>query len=192
MPEQLDYFVPFLLYRVIARGVKQATTDYAKLDLSIQEARALIVLARHRTMRVSALADITCIEASALSHMLRGLSRRGLLMRSRVKQDNRAVDVTLTASGSRLAHTCVALSRKHEETLLKRFSAKDRAALRAMLRRMYENAAAWSDGDRLNLHPAKGNATTIIARAGRASPRTRWRSQPDQRAGLTRPKTSLK
>lgn len=171
MREQLDYFVPFLLYRVIARGVKRATTDYAKLDLGIQQARALIVLAQHRTMRVSALADVTCIEASALSHMLRGLSRRGLLTRSRAKQDNRAVEVALTAAGSRLAHTCVALSRKHEETLLRRLSEKERSALRATLRRMYENAAGWSDGDRLNLRPAKGDANMIIAKAGRASKR---------------------
>lgn len=162
MPEQLDYFVPFLLYRVIARGVRQATTDYAKLHLSIQEARTLIVLAQHRTMPVSALADVTCIEASALSHMLRGLSRRGLLTRRRAKQDNRSVDVALTATGSRLADVCVVLSRKHEATLLRRFSEKDRAALRALLRRLYENAASWPDGDGLKLRPAKGRGTRSL------------------------------
>jgi DNA-binding MarR family transcriptional regulator len=141
--------------------------------LSIQEARALIVLAQHRTMRVSALADVTCIEASALSHMLRGLSRRGLLTRNRAKQDNRSVDVALTVTGSHLAQVCVALSRKHEATLLRRFSEKDRSALRAMLRRMYDNAAAWSDGAGLNLRPAKGSANAIIAKTGCAPTRAR-------------------
>jgi DNA-binding MarR family transcriptional regulator len=143
VPDDLSYFVPFLIYRVIAKGVRKATADYARFDLAIQEARILIVLRQHGAMRVGALADVTCIEASALSHILRKLGRRGLISRTRVEQDNRAVDVTLTPAGAKLAATVSKISHAHENVLVKRFSAQEQRVLRAMLNRMYENAAVW-------------------------------------------------
>lgn len=148
VPESLSYFIPFLLYRVIAKGLKQATGDYAKLDLSLQEARLLIVLHQHKKMRAGTLAEITCIEPSALSHLLRRLVRRNLVMRARAPHDNRAVEVALTHAGRAVAQDCVSLSKTHEAVLLKRFSAAERKIVRALLNRMYANAAVWaSDGD---------------------------------------------
>ncbi len=143
MADDLSYFVPFLIYRVIAKGVRKATADYAKFDLAIQEARILIVVRQHGSLRVGALADIACIEASALSHILRKLSRRGLVNRTRVERDNRAVDVALTPAGARLAATVAKISHAHENVLVKHFSAQEQRLLRALLNRMYENAAVW-------------------------------------------------
>jgi DNA-binding MarR family transcriptional regulator len=149
--DQLDYFVPFLLYRIVAKGIRRATADYAKLDLAIQEARVLIAVAQHGKIRVGALADLTCIEQSALSHMLRGLSRRNLVKRDRVQYDNRSVDVGLTTEGSKLARVCLELSKEHEEAMLKSFSAQDQRVIRRYLKAMYENVAEWTDGGILTI-----------------------------------------
>jgi len=149
LAEPLQYFIPFLLYRVMAKGIKRASGDYAKLKLTIQEARVLIVLAQHRTMRVGALADLTAIEQSALSHMLRELSRRNLVKRDRVQHDNRAVDVSLSSEGMKLARVCLDISRKHEEVMLKDFSVGNQRTIRVLLNKIYENVADWNDGGAL-------------------------------------------
>ena len=151
MAGELDYFVPFLLYRVMAKGIRRATADYANMNLTIQEARLLIALARHRTMRVGALANLTCIEPSALSHMLRKLSRRNLVKRDRVHDDNRSVDVRLTVEGARIARACQALSKRHEEAMLNGFSKPEQQEVRTLLNRMYENVAEWADGGTLTI-----------------------------------------
>lgn len=156
LAEKLDYFIPFLLYRVMAKGIRRATNDYAKLNLTIQEARVLIALAQHRTMRVGSLAELTCIEQSALSHMLRSLSRRNLVKRDRVKDDNRSVDVALTTDGLDIARSCQELSKKHEEVMLSRFSGPEQRAVRSLLNKMYENVEEWATGGTLTVANDRG------------------------------------
>jgi len=166
LSEKLEYFVPFLLYRVMARGLRQATSDYGSLGLGVPEARVLIVLAQHRgRIRAGSLAEITCIEASALSHLLRGLSRRGLVTRERVASDNRSIEVALTSKGWRVARVCVRKSHSHERVLLRRLTAGQQKLLRTLLHRMYDNAAAWArNGETLALAPRRAAANARKAR----------------------------
>lgn len=175
MSAELNYFVPFLLYRVMARGIRQATADYAKLDLAIQEARVLIALLQHGgSLRAGSLADITCIEASALSHILKRLTRRGFIRRDRVQSDNRAVDVTFTEAGRKTARMCSRLSNKHEGVLLKQFSARERDLLRGFLDRMNENASEWATA---------ADAMMLLKPAARTPSRARARRPRPSAAG---------
>lgn len=157
LPSDLNYFVPFLMYRVMAKGLRQATSDFAEIGLNVPEARVMIVLLQHRgRIRAGALAEITCIEASALSHILRRLNRRHFISRERVQSDNRSVEVTLTEEGRRAAEFCSRASKSHEKVLLRRFDAGQRDLLRELLTQMYENAAGWpANGDYLALKPAE-------------------------------------
>lgn len=143
MTEQLEQLVPFLLYRVMARGLKRAAIEYAKLSLSIQEARILIALQPHVTTRVGQLAELTCLEPSALSHILFRLNRRGLIRRRRLPHDGRAVEVVLTATGKRVALRCLKASKAHEDQLLDDIAANDRQMLRTLLTRMFKNTEGW-------------------------------------------------
>jgi DNA-binding MarR family transcriptional regulator len=145
LADVLQNFVPFLLYRVMAKSVTLAAADYAGLGLSIQEARVIIVLLHNPGTRVGALADFTCIEQSAMSHMLRRLSRNKLVSRDRVAHDNRSVEITLTAKGQRIAEKCQRFADFHNGQLLDGVDPDAAAALRRTLRHMYANAVRWGE-----------------------------------------------
>ncbi len=141
----LEDFVPFLLYRVMARSVTLAAAEYAELGLSIQEARVMIALLHSPGIRVGALAEFTCIEQSAMSHMLRRLSRDGLLIRERVDDDNRLVQIKLTAKGLRAAQQCHSIGVSHSDLLLKDIGPPGAELLRKQLRQMYDNTLRWAE-----------------------------------------------
>jgi DNA-binding MarR family transcriptional regulator len=145
LTDVLKNFVPFLLYRVMAKSVTLAAADFAGLGLSIQEARVLIVLLHNPGIRVGALADFTCIEQSAMSHMLRRLSRDKLVIRERVAADNRSVEIRLSPKGQRVAQKCHQFAISHSDLLLNDVSAADATLLRQVLRQMYENAVEWAE-----------------------------------------------
>jgi MarR family transcriptional regulator, transcriptional regulator for hemolysin len=159
LAEQLEQLVPFLIYRVMARGSKRAAIEYAKLSLSIHEARILIALQPHVTTGIGQLAELTCLERSALSHILRRLSRRGLIRRRRLQHDGRSVEVALTAAGKRIALQCLMSSKAHEDQLLNDIGPKDRQVLRALITRMFKNTEGW------DLDSDISSVATLIARS---------------------------
>ncbi len=155
MSDVLRNFVPFLLYRVIAKGVRLASAEYADMGLSVQDARVMIALLHSPRIRVRELADLTCIEQSAVSHMLRRLSRNQLLSRERVAHDNRSVQVRLTAKGERLARRCYGLAQTHNEAMLRGVSKSETDMLRTLLRRLFDNVNQWGERD---AYPIKDRA----------------------------------
>ena len=164
LAEELEQLVPFLIYRVMARGLKRAAIEYAKLSLSIQEARVVIALQPHVTAGVGRLAELTSLEPSALSHILRRLSRRGLIRRRRLSHDGRAVEVVLTAAGKRVALLCLRASKAHENQLLNDIAPNDRQMLRTLLTKMFKNTEGW------DLDSDISSVATRIARSPRARP----------------------
>ena len=188
--EPLNSFVPFLLYRVMAKGVRQATADYAKVGLNIQEARILIVL-RHHPEGISAgeLADVTCIEASALSHILRSLNRRSIVQRQRALHDSRSVTVALTPAGKRLAGAVLRTAQGHQAQMIKDFSKREQGVLRALLNRMVGNADAWvatNGGLTLAVPEGKQGKATKSAGRSRRVRRASRRSSAPRRRGMER------
>jgi DNA-binding MarR family transcriptional regulator len=148
--------------------MKRAAMEYAKLSLSIQEARLLIALQHHSTVGVGQLAEITCIEPSALSHVLRRLNRRGLIRRRRLQRDGRAVEVVLTAAGRRMALQCLKKSKVHESDLLSDISSEERQALRRILSKMYANTEGWAfDSDISSVARAGGQRLVELRREGK-------------------------
>ena len=175
--EPLNSFVPFLLYRVMAKGVRQATSDYAQFGLNIQEARILIVLRHHpEGMSAGSLADVACIEASALSHILRLLNRRDIVRRQRAVHDSRSVTVALTPAGKRLAGAVLRTARGHQAQMIKNFSKREQRLLRALLNRMVGNADAWgaANGGLMLTVPERKEGK--VGRGAIAGNRTRRRS----------------
>ena len=173
--EPLDSFVPFLLYRVMAKGIRQATADFAKFGLNIQEARILIVLRHHREgISAGDLAGVTCIEASALSHILRRLSRRNIVRRQRAVHDSRSVTVALTPPGKRLANVVFRVAQGHQAVLIKGLAKRERRILHVLLNRMVANTDAWvaANGGLTLTVPerkeTKGGMESLSARARRS------------------------
>ena len=128
-----------LMNSVVARISRETFKDLSDLGLNVQSARVLIILLERTFMRCSTLARDVGLEATALSHLLRVLAEQGLVVRERVKEDNRAVEVRLTPKGRTLARSCRSVDLDKQKMLLKGVDPKDIERFTALLCRMSEN-----------------------------------------------------
>ena len=64
---------------------------------------ALLLLARGRAGSAAELAKLLCVNAGFMTRMLDGLENKGLLQRSRSREDRRVVNLTLTKAGHDVA-----------------------------------------------------------------------------------------
>lgn len=90
-------------------------------------------------IRVGQLADFVGLEISALSHLLRRMTRSHLVRRARSEDDQRAIAVTLTPEGDSMAQQCLAISRRHEALMLQEVAPETRKFPRHLLRRLLAN-----------------------------------------------------
>lgn len=123
-----------MLLNIIMSGLNnQSAKDLARLGVTPQMARSLVILLQHPRLRCSALARLLGLEATALSHLLRSLARKQLIVRNRVEKDNRAVEVHLTDKGKRIARACHQVVQMHESRMLQGFGAIDMRRLQQAL-----------------------------------------------------------
>jgi DNA-binding MarR family transcriptional regulator len=131
--------IPQLLNTVLSGLNNLSARDLARLGVKGQSARALIVLLDHGQLRCSRLSRLLGLEATALSHLLRTLARKHLIMRTRVENDNRAVEVRLTERGRRVAQACQGLTCAFERKLLRGLSSQELRLLERILHKMDDN-----------------------------------------------------
>ena len=72
--------------------------------------RILALLADREAMRIGELVEAMALPQSTVSHQVQRLEKRGLLRKRRAAEDNRAVAVSLTRKGHRIALECSRLS----------------------------------------------------------------------------------
>jgi DNA-binding MarR family transcriptional regulator len=154
-----------------------AARDLAKLGIAPQGARALVILLQFPQLRCALLSRLLGLEATALSHLLRALSRDHLIVRDRVENDNRAVEVRLTSQGARIAKACRELALAHERQLLSGLDPQELAALDRILARLSDNvtpAARRISEAALHSHPGV-RALGDVRGDGTAAPRVSGR-----------------
>jgi MarR family transcriptional regulator, organic hydroperoxide resistance regulator len=131
--------IPLQINRVLAGLNTLTARDLTELEITPQTARALVVLLQHQQLRCALMARLLGLEATALSHLLRAMSRDQLIVRSRVDNDNRAVEVALTAQGTRTAKACQDLALAHEQQLLEGLAPGELAELDRILAKLCDN-----------------------------------------------------
>jgi len=131
--------IPILMNTLIANLNGLASDDLARLGVTAQSARALLMLMQHSELRCSVLSRLLGLEAATLSHLLRALSGAQLIVRRRVDNDNRAVVVRLTAKGRRVAGTCHTLALANERALMNGLQARDLQLFERILLQMGDN-----------------------------------------------------
>jgi DNA-binding MarR family transcriptional regulator len=107
----------------------------AESDLSLTQLRVLAIL-RDRRLGTTALADYLGLEKSTMSGLVERAEKRGYLERSPGADDRRAVEISLSARGKKLAQR---LSAQVEESLTPmagNLNATERQRLRVLLERM--------------------------------------------------------
>ena len=164
----LDLRVPSYLQlvfnRVMAEHLNQTMSDFTEVGINIQKCRVLLSLHHHGELRSGTLAYLVGLEQTAISHLLKDLTRQGLITRERDRSDNRAVEVRLTASGKRLAVYCHTTALKQEKLLLASLSPKEIGTLREIVWKIDENIRG---GQLMRMVRSSQNADTAITPAVR-------------------------
>lgn len=123
----------FLSNRLTATG---SATYRNRFGIGILEFRLLVMLAAEPDISPSRICEVMGLDGGAVSRALRGMEARGLVA-SRADQRNAAYKLwSLTREGSRLQNEAVLVSMERDAILLENFTAEERDALTAMLRRM--------------------------------------------------------
>ena len=138
----LGNYLPYLINRVGFALVESFTEDALKAhDLSIDMWRVLAALSNNGGQRQVDLAGLTSIDASTLSRLVSRLVRLGLVTRSRSERSSREVVVALSSKGRALVQRLIPIAKKLEQKASAGLSAKDLAAVKRLLSRMYDNFA---------------------------------------------------
>jgi DNA-binding MarR family transcriptional regulator len=168
---KLQPSIVYLIHRIAVRLEDSINAKARKYRLRIGEIRVLMRLLDHGDLRVGDLAQMTSIESSALSHLLRRLGNEGWVTRARGVKDNRLVLVSLTPRGQKFAATLQPYIREHNDAALHGIKSSDLPALRILLETIYHNIVRLEDTlhqfpdlDLSPPRPAKKSAERIAAR----------------------------
>ncbi|MBV9439203.1 MAG: winged helix-turn-helix transcriptional regulator [Candidatus Eremiobacteraeota bacterium] len=141
---ELESFLPYLVNRLAIAMINFSAPEFENIGVTVPQWRILVALRQHGECRVGQLVRITAIEPPTLSRLLGILEERKLLQRRRVQPDARGVAVTLRAAGKALVERTIPSAAAAEEMMTEGLSAADKAHLRTLLRRMFENVARQS------------------------------------------------
>ncbi len=133
---ELEKHVPYLMNRV---GFQIADAFEARLGaegLTLPMWRVLVVLRSGMVRRISDLAEPTSLEPSTLSRLVKAMERTALLKRSRSAEDERSINVSITARGHRAVETMIPIALALENELLGGLKKDEIATFRNLLARL--------------------------------------------------------
>lgn len=121
----------------LARQFRNAAREsLQRWDITPSQARAMQVLMRHRTLRLSDLSEHLHIAARSTTEVVDGLQAKGLVERQPDPNDRRATLVTLTEAGQAIGESIRAARGNEAAQVFDRLSAADQADLARILRKL--------------------------------------------------------
>jgi MarR family transcriptional regulator, organic hydroperoxide resistance regulator len=132
--------ITILLYRIIVPAAEITNAEISKFGINISGGRVLDALLAIGEMRVGRLCELTAIDNSTLSHLLKRMETLGYVNRTRIVNDNRSVMVSLTPKGREVAAFVSSLSNETEKALLDGFAKEEADTLRASLKKLLANS----------------------------------------------------
>lgn len=136
---QLTSAFPYLLNRVGVRMGELFSRRIAGYDVTLPMYRVMAALWETPDQRLGDLAAMTSIEVSTLSRLIGTMKRKGLVSRTRLKDNARTVAIKLTAKGKMLVEELIPIAMHFEDIAVRSFSAKEIAELKTTLANIYEN-----------------------------------------------------
>ncbi len=123
----------------VARRLREMSQEtLAPWDISPSQLRALRVLKRYGTMRLSELSDLLHIAPRSATEVVDALESRGLVRRSPDPGDRRATLVEVTGQGATILEAIRAARGTEAERVFGRLSPADRADLARILRALQD------------------------------------------------------
>ncbi len=126
-------------------------------ELSVVQTRLLGVL-RDRTPSMNELARLLSLDKSSVTGLIDRAERRGLVERTPSASDRRAVHVSLTAEGRRLAGSVAARFDEEVSSMLECLKAPERQRLSGLITRVLVAQAAERG---IELFPERPRSTTV-------------------------------
>lgn len=104
---KLENQLCFPLYACSKEIVKKYKPYLDELDLTYTQYIAMMVLWERRQMNVKELGKYLYLDSGTLTPVLKKLEQKGLVERTRSKEDERVLSVTLTESGNEIKEKAV-------------------------------------------------------------------------------------
>jgi len=132
--------LPYLLARLGVRMGDLFTRVIRKENLTLPMYRVLATLMEERrALRLGEIVTRTSVDQSTLSRLVAEMERTGLLTRERPKDNQRSLQVSLTARGAELASRLMPIAAYYGEVAADTLSASETAALKETLVQLYHN-----------------------------------------------------
>lgn len=115
----LNDYLPYRMAIVAASMLRESGRVYKRdpHPLTTPQWRIIAILANFQPLVASEISKISMLSKVAVSRALAQLGRRGFVTRQRTRQDQRALEVTLTGQGWRYYNRLVPLMRQQEQML---------------------------------------------------------------------------
>jgi DNA-binding MarR family transcriptional regulator len=139
MPKATQPSIAYLIHRIAVRIEDSINAKARKYRLRVGEIRVLMRILDHGDLSVGQLSEMTSIQASALSHLLRRLDEEGWISRTRSSRDNRLVLVRLTEHGKKFAAMLQPYVREYNQAAEKGIKTDELEILYAQLETIYAN-----------------------------------------------------
>lgn len=136
VPPPLTERLTFVIHRISARVALIGSHHFEQLGLNPYSARILVMVRELGEVRAGTLAELMVQPQSTISTQLRDLQKRKLIERSRLPEDNRAVVVTLTEEGKKVANDCNELSVRVHAALVQNIPAEELRVVYASLAKL--------------------------------------------------------
>jgi DNA-binding MarR family transcriptional regulator len=138
----LDEYLPYLINRVGARIAGVFSAELAPHGLSLPMWRVVAVLAESGPQRQIDLAELTSIDASTLSRLIKTVERLGLVTRARSTSSLREVSIELTPQGLAVVRSLIPRALDYEAAAVRGLSPRELDTLKGLLRRVHANMSA--------------------------------------------------
>jgi DNA-binding MarR family transcriptional regulator len=134
--------IGYLLRQLRIQMDRAIDAEMAEYDLTGVQWGPLLALDQGLADTAAELSRIGCVDTGAMTRMLDRLEAKGLVRRTRCRDDARVVRLELTDAGRRLCRDIPYGLARVLNRLLRGFDGRELEALKSMVRRMLANAQA--------------------------------------------------
>lgn len=150
----------FLAASRVLVAASARSLDESETDVTLNQYRALVVLASRSPIRMTDLAAELCVSASSATRLVERLERKGLVARAASDTNRRSIDLRLEPAGEQLVAQVMAERRRQFAELVEGVS--DRR--RSVMRRAFEDLARLAGEQVSDVSPALlGRRDDVVA-----------------------------
>jgi DNA-binding MarR family transcriptional regulator len=136
---RLTNSLPYMLNRVGVQMGELFSRRIASFGVTLPMYRVMAALWERGDQRLGDLAAMTTIEISTLSRLVGEMKRRGLVSRTRLKDNGRTVAINLAPRGRSLVEELIPIAIHFEEVAVRDFPSKNISDLKAVLEEIYQS-----------------------------------------------------